>query len=179
MNAIGNHSDPSGGYSYREEDAHLRPNRNYPLDFDQRHKITGTVTSRLPENFGPEVFGVYPFEHFAVSAVFTVGSGLPYTPTSRASEETGIVPEPNSARRPWTYNLDLKLSREIRFGGIRLTGYCDVTNVFDQINTIFIWSRTGEAWDEGPTSVRTRDRQANPENVGTRRIVRVGAILEF
>ncbi len=179
MNAIGNQSDPSGGYAYREEDAHLRPNRNYPLDFDQRHKITGTLTSRLPEAFGPSVFGVYPFEHFALSAIFTVGSGLPYTPTSRAAEETGIVPEPNSARRPWTYNLDLKLSREIRFGDIRLTGYCDISNVFDQINTVFLWSRTGESWDEGPTSVRTKDRQANPENVGTRRIIRVGAILEF
>lgn len=179
MNAIGNHSDPAGGYDYREEEAHLRPNRNYPLDFDQRHKITATVTARLPERFGPEVFGVHPFEHFAMASVLTVGSGLPYTPTSRASEETGIVPEPNSARRPWTYNLDLKLSREFRFAGVSLTAYCDVTNLFDQVNTAFIWSRTGEAWDEGPTSVRTKDRQANPENVGTRRIVRVGAILEF
>ncbi len=179
MNAIGNHSDPAGGYTYREEEAHLRPNRNYPLDFDQRHKITGTVSVRLPEHFGPELLGVYPLEHLAVASVFTVGSGLPYTPTSRASEETGIVPEPNSARRPWTYNLDVKLSREIRFSGLRLTAYCDVSNLFDQVNTVFIWSRTGEPWDEGSTSVRSKDRQANPENVGTRRIVRVGAILEF
>ncbi len=179
MNAIGNHSDPAGGYDYREEEAHLRPNRNYPLDFDQRHKITATITARLPENAGPELFGIHPFEYCAVASVLTIGSGLPYTPTSRAAEETGIVPEPNSARRPWTYNLDVKLSREFRFGGLALTAFCDVTNVFDQVNTVFIWSRTGEAWDEGPTSVRSKDRQANPENAGARRIVRVGAILEF
>ena len=38
--ALGNQSDPSEGYnSYREDQAHLRPNRNYFLDFDQRHKI--------------------------------------------------------------------------------------------------------------------------------------------
>ncbi len=179
MSAIGNQSDPLGGYDYREEQAPLRPNRNYPLDFDQRHKITAVLTSRTPERFGPELLGFHPFEYFALAAVFTAGSGLPYTPTSRAAEETGIVPEPNSARRPWAYNLDLKLSREIPLGGIRLTGYFDVTNLFDAINTNLVWTRTGDPWDEGPTSVRTKDRQANPENVATRRIMRVGVIMEF
>jgi hypothetical protein len=179
MNALGNQSDPLGGYDYREEQATLRPNRNFPLDFDQRHKISAILTTRLPQSFGPEIMGVHPLEGFALSAVFVAGSGLPYTPTSRAAEETGIVPEPNSARRPWTYNLDLKLSREFRVSDVRLLFYCDVENVFDAINTVYIWSRTGESWDEGPTSIRSKDRQANPENVGARRIIRAGVTIEF
>ncbi len=180
MNAEGNESDPTEGYnSYREGDAHLRPNRNYPLDFDQRHKINSVLTMKFQERFGPEVFGIYPVENFSFSAVFTAGSGLPYTPTSRASEETNIVPEPNSARRPWTYNLDLRMSRRIPTNYFELTAYVDIENVFDAINTRYIWSRTGDPWDEGPTSIRPEDRQANPENVQPRRQIRAGFFIEL
>ncbi len=180
MSAQGNMSDPTEGYSsYREETATLRPNRNYPLDFDQRHKINLTLITRFPENFGPQVFGFYPFEFFSVTGIFTAGSGLPYTPTSRAAEESNIVPEPNSARRPWIYNLDLKISREIPINPFRVTVYCDIDNVFDAINTRYVWTRTGNPWDEGPTSVRPEDRQANPENVYPPRIIRLGFFFEF
>ena len=180
MYAQGNESDPSEGFnSYREESAHLRPNRNFYLDFDQRHKINTFLNVRLPENIGPEVFGFYPFELFSLTSVFTVGSGLPYTPTSRAAEESNIVPEVNSARRPWTYNLDLRLSRRIPAGILDITAYMDVENVFDAMNTRLIWTRTGEALDQGPTSVLPKDRQANPSNLDTRRTIRAGFYIEF
>ncbi len=177
--ALGNQSDPTEGYTYREDQANLRPNRNYYLDFDQRHKINATITTRFSERFGPEVFGIFPFEQLGFSAILTAGSGLPYTPTSRAAEETGIVPEPNSARRPWVYNLDLKFSRWFRISQFSLTAFLDIENVFDAVNTVLVWTRTGEPWDEGPTSIRTKDRQSNPANVGPRRSVRIGAYVEF
>jgi len=60
-----------------------------------------------------------------------------------------------------------------------LTAFLDVDNVFDNINTVLVWTRTGESWDEGPTSVRSKDRQGNPENVGPRRSIRLGAFVEF
>lgn len=180
MYAQGNMSDPTEGYnSYREEDAALRPNRNFPLDFDQRHKINLTLITKTPLDFGPRLFGFYPLELFTFTGIFTAGSGLPYTPTSRATEESNIVPEPNSARRPWVFNLDLKISRQIPINPFTATIYLDVENVFDAVNTRFIWSRTGEAWEEGPTSVRPKDRQANPENVYPPRIIRLGFFVEF
>ena len=180
MYAEGNESDPTEGYNtYREGDAHLRPNRNFPLDFDQRHKFNAVLTTKFNNNFGPEVFGVYPLEDLSMSFVFTAGSGLPYTPSSRLSEESGIVPEPNSARRPWTYNLDIRLSRKFQFNLFNITGYFDAENVFDIINTRYIWSRTGTHWSEGPTSISNQDRQANPENVYARRAIRAGFIIDF
>jgi outer membrane receptor protein involved in Fe transport len=180
MYAMGNQSDPSEGYnSYREETAHLRPNRDYFLDFDQRHKINLILTVKLPENFGPTVFGVKPFEWFNISAIFTAGSGLPYTPTSRAAEEANIVPEPNSARKPWTSNLDLKITRDFRFSGLTVAAYLDVENLFDNLNVVTVWTRTGEAWSQGPTSVFSNDYQADPENMGPPRSIRAGFIVEF
>ena len=134
LSAIGNQSDPMGGYDYRAEDAPLRPNRNYPLDFDQRHKITATLTTRLPEGSARRSSECTP-SNGSPSAIFMAGSGLPYTPTSRAAEETGIVPEPNSARRPWTYKLDLKISREFRSQSVPMTAFFDIDNVFDAVNT--------------------------------------------
>jgi hypothetical protein len=173
-------SDPTEGYSsYREEDAALRPNRNFPLDFDQRHKINLVLITKSPLDFGPRLFGFYPLELFTFTGIFTAGSGLPYTPTSRAAEESNIVPEPNSARRPWVFNLDLKLARQIPINPVTATIYLDIENVFDSINTRYIWSRTGESWNEGPTSTRPKDRQANPENVHPPRIVRLGFFVEF
>ena len=180
MYAQGNESDPAEGFnSYREESAHLRPNRNFYLDFDQRHKINAFLNVRMPANFGPEFMGFYPFELFSLTGVFTAGSGLPYTPTSRQAEESNIVPEVNSARRPWTFNLDLKLSRRIPTEIFDATIYLDIENVFDAINTRLIWTRTGEALDQGPTSVLPKDRQANPANLEPRRSIRAGFYLEF
>jgi outer membrane receptor protein involved in Fe transport len=174
MSAMGNESDPTEGYTYREDRAHLKPNRNYPLDFDQRHKIVALFTLRLPKNFGGSIF-----ELFSFNTVFTIGSGLPYTPTSREADESNIIPEPNSARRPWTYNLDFRMSKEIPISWINLTMYMDIGNVFDTENTRFIWSRTGEALTQGPTSILPYDRQANPANLYPRRNIKLGIYLHF
>jgi len=174
MSAIGNESDPTEGYTYREDRAHLKPNRNYPLDFDQRHKIVALFTLRFPRNFGGPVFNLFTF-----NTVFTVGSGLPYTPTSREADESNIVPEPNSARRPWTYNLDIRLSKEFPMNWINLVLYMTINNVFDTESTRFVWTRTGEALTQGPTSILPYDRQANPANLYPRRDIRFGLYLHF
>ncbi len=55
----------------------------------------------------------------------------------------------------------------------------NIDNVFDAINTRLIWTRTGEALDQGPTSVLPKDRQANPSNLDPRRSIRVGFYVEF
>lgn len=178
--ALGNQSDPSEGYnSYREDQAHLRPNRNYFLDFDQRHKINLIFSMKLPENFGIDIFGFSPFESTSLTTIVSAGSGLPYTPTSRSSEETNIVPEPNSARKPSTFNLDLKLTRNIKLNNLNLNVYFDIENFFDNENVVLVWTRTGEALSQGPTSIYSKDFQSNPENFGPRRNIRAGVILEF
>jgi outer membrane receptor protein involved in Fe transport len=180
MNAQGNESDPLEGYTqYREDDAHLRPNRNFPLDFDRRHNLSANVDVVFPGNFGPQVFGGHIFGNFSMNFLFRAASGLPYTPSSRDPDAT-IVPEKNSARKASTNQFDMRLNKRIDlFKGSFADLYLRVENLFDNINVLRVWTRTGDPWDQGPTSNYSNDRQANPENVDIRRTVRMGLIFRF
>ncbi len=179
MIAKGNESDPIEGYSqYREDDAHLKPNRNFYLDFDRRHSLSLNLDVRFPGSFGPLMLGFHPLGNFNMNFLFTAASGLPYTPTSRDPDAT-IVPEKNSARKPSVNQLDLRISKEIHWWRSIFNAYLRVENVFDNINVLRVWTATGQPWDGGPTSNYPKDRQANPDNVGIRRMVRLGLIVRF
>ncbi len=179
MVAEGNESDPIEGFSqYREDDAHLRPKRTFPLDFDQRHSFNINLDVNFPTGFGPDLFGLKFLENFSANFLFRSGSGLPYTPTTR-DPDASIVLLPNSARKPWTNQLDLRLTKRLSFDNSKFDIYLKVRNLFDKINVARVWSRTGEAWSDGPTSNFSKDRQANPENVGVRRQIRAGIIFRL
>ncbi len=179
MIAKGNESDPTEGYSnYREESAHLKPNRNFFLDFDRRHSLNLNLGFSFPAEFGPSVKGLFPLQHFSANFLFTAASGLPYTPSSRDPEAT-VLPEKNSARKPWTNQLDIRLSKIIHIGPVRWDTYLRVENAFDHINVLRVWTATGDPWDQGPTSNYTKDRQGNPENVDIRRTIRLGVIIRY
>jgi outer membrane receptor protein involved in Fe transport len=178
--AKGNESDPLEGYnSYREETAHLRPNRDFYLDFDRRHDFSLNVDLRFPAGFGPEIFGVKPLANTGLNVLAEMASGLPYTPLSREGEEASVNPEKNSARKPWTKTVDLRAIKDFRAGGLQWRAFLKVENLLDNINVLRVWERTGDAWDQGPTSVLPKDRQANPENTGPRRTIRLGAFVQF
>jgi outer membrane receptor protein involved in Fe transport len=118
MVAMGNESDPIEGYSqYREESANLKPNRNFFLDFDRRHNFNLNINISFPNDFGPQISSIHPFENVSANFVFSAASGLPYTPSSRDPDAT-VEPEKNSARKPWVNQLDVRISKEIYWGGV-------------------------------------------------------------
>ncbi|MFC2088601.1 carboxypeptidase-like regulatory domain-containing protein [Calditrichota bacterium] len=179
MIAMGNESDPIEGYSqYRENDAYLKPNRNFYLDFDRRHSFDLNINVSFPREFGLEVFGFYPLGSVAANFLVTAASGLPYTPTSRDPDAT-IEPEKNSARKPWVNQVDLRLSKIFHWNDLKFDVYMRVENLFDHINVQRVWTATGKPWDQGPTSNYPKDRQANPENVDIRRTIRAGLIIRL
>ncbi len=179
MIAKGNESDPYEGYSnYREEDAHLKPNRNFYLDYDRRHSFNLNLGVRLPDQFGPTIFGVNILQNLSSNVTLEAASGLPYTPASRDPEAT-VLPEKNSARKDWTKQLDMRINKLVRINNLEFNVYTRIINAFDWINDLRVWSRTGDPWDQGPTSNYTEDRQANPENVDIRRMIKAGIILRF
>ena len=179
MVAKGNESDPLEGYSsYREEDAHLKPNRNFFLDFDRRHTFNLNVNVLFPNDFGPQLFGHNIFGNFGANFILSAASGLPYTPSSRDADAS-IVPEKNSARKPWVQQLDMRLSKEFHWNDVTFNAYLNIQNVFDHINVLRVWTATGKAWDQGPTSNYPKDRQANPESVDIRRVIKAGVIIRL
>jgi hypothetical protein len=42
-----------------------------------------------------------------------------------------------------------------------------------------VWAATGDPWQNDPQSNITKDRQANPDNVGPRRDIRLGCYIKF
>ena len=175
MVAKGSGNDPFSGYYYREEDAHLKPKREIYLDFDRTHDLSVNVDFRFPRNFGPKVFGIKPLARTGLNVLFNMASGLPYTPQNRYVATFEI--EPNSERIGSSNSLDLRLDKRFKAGGLDHVVYLKIENLFDSINPRYIWSETGEPWDGGPTTNNTKDRQANPENVGPRREIRLGYYL--
>lgn len=177
MQAKGSGNDPLTGYYYREEDAHLRPKREIYLDFDRTHSLTFNFDLRIQDDCGVELMGIHPFENMAANLLYTAESGLPYTPISRVESISDI--EPNSERMGWLGQLDLRVEKRFNFKSINHVIYIKIKNLFDQINPRYVWAETGLPWDGGPATQLSKDRQADPTNVGPRREIRLGYFFQF
>ena len=90
---------------------------SHPLDWDQRHIVSGTLGIQLPLNASANLIGRY-------------ASGLPYTPNPAAP----IKPDVNSKRYPPTYNVDVLLSKRIARGELTYTVFADIRNIFNTRN---------------------------------------------
>jgi len=179
--AMGNESSSRTGYDYyRGVNVRLRPNREYYLDFDRRHDISGNILIQTPEDFGPKVFGFRPFADLQINTLFELASGLPYTPYIEEVERENIYIPRNTARKPWTKEVSIRVQKEIRLKGrTKLAAFLRVRNLFNAKNVLYVWTRTGKPWDAGPLSSYTKDRQMNPANVGAPRRITVGLRVYF
>jgi outer membrane receptor protein involved in Fe transport len=177
--AKGNESDPREGFNdYRRASALYRPKRVFPLDFDREHVFYGTFGLELPERFGPGLFDLHPLENISLNVVVRASSGQPYTP-QKPDESNTLLEEKNSERMPSYQRIDLRLSKGIAVDRLKLTLFAIVNNLFDTINTLSVWSTSGDPLDAGPTYSRTRDRMRNPNNVDIRRSIQAGIRLDF
>ncbi|MDZ7315058.1 MAG: outer membrane beta-barrel protein, partial [candidate division KSB1 bacterium] len=124
-----------------------------PLDYDQRHTASVNLDYRA-DTWGANVLA-------------TVGSGFPYTPKrigdtvySARFATAFPIAGTNSAYTQWTYNVDLRLDKDFKFGNQRLNAYLWVINVlgtkqpFTRKNngnefTVGIYEATGRPDDNG------------------------------
>ncbi len=93
-----------------------------PLDYDQRHTASVNLDYRA-DTWGANVLA-------------SIGSGFPYTPkrigdTVYSARFATAFPmaATNSAYTQWTYNIDLRLDKDFRFGNQRLNAYLWVLNL--------------------------------------------------
>ena len=108
-----------------KEQNNLVPKKDILLDFDRTHNFIINLAYSAGDEFGPEVFGVYPFENLIISSNSFLRSGLPYTSYLNPKLENG-------ARTPAEYNTNLKLTKRVNdFFGFKASFYAEVFNLFN------------------------------------------------
>jgi outer membrane receptor protein involved in Fe transport len=178
------------------------PKQTAPLDFDQRHKMSMNIDWRLGKGEGPIWRNMRMFENTGINALFNVASGTPYTPTKTYNEVTlaAVAPEPsapvNSRYGPWSVSLDLKATRELVLGNLKVEAFVWGLNVLDNKNPIAVYTSTGSAstdnWlntDDGQTFIANTTAkdgerkymlaENNPNLYSNPRLVRFGLRTSF
>lgn len=142
------------------------PKGTSPLDFDQRHKISGSVDYRFVDNDGPQFMGGYPLANSGLNVLVTAGSGFPYTPTFTFNEVTtlSVTSRPsgpiNSSYGPWSFQVDAKANKRFKVAGINGDVYVWAINLFNRGNVTgrdtdnrglesTVYSSTGDAATTG------------------------------
>jgi len=104
-----------------------------PLDWDQRHTVNASLVISRPSNW-------------LVSVIGTVGSGLPYTPSSLTQLDFPENEFKNSALKPVRYNVDLQAQKTFRpTDSLNLDVYLRVFNLLNTQNHNSVDSGTGRA----------------------------------
>jgi outer membrane receptor protein involved in Fe transport len=109
---------------------------DYYLDQDQRHAAHADLTFSFPGDFGFMLL-----RDFVASAVFSYGSGTPYTPTDQRGNQIGLQ---NSARMPSASTVDGRLGKDLHLGGLLLSVNCDVSNLLNSALATSVWPTTGK-----------------------------------
>ena len=174
--AKGNNSSPTSGYfsAYTNEEV---PHQEYYLSFDQRHDVSLNLFLRSAKQEGPGFAGMYPLSNINANLLLNAGSGLPYTPYVDPTVRVDI----NSARKPWTYSLDLRLKKALLLKGLRGTLFLEATNLTDHENILFVNSRTGKPFDTGVSGLvgASDDSNLNPAKLGPGRSLKLGFSIDW
>ncbi|MEM1095423.1 MAG: carboxypeptidase-like regulatory domain-containing protein [Bacteroidota bacterium] len=126
--AEGNNDDANAFFfnflSGRENELEL-----IPLDFDQRHVISSTVSLTRPGNF-------------SVAFISQYGTGYPYTPLLIDQK---IDQLPNQGRKPSQFKVDMQAFKEFAVGDATLRASVRIFNLLDRLNERFVFNDTGRA----------------------------------
>jgi outer membrane receptor protein involved in Fe transport len=101
------------------------PIKDVLLNFDRTHNVIVNLAYNTRDQFGPQIWGAYPFDNVSVSLNSFVRSGRPYTSPNNANDVNGL-------RSPAEYNTNLRVSKRLNnFFGSPATFFVEVFNVFN------------------------------------------------
>ena len=138
----------------------------YPVSYDQRHVLTGTLDYRYGEGKdynGPVIKDKRIFENTGVNFTANYASGTPYTaqvePNGAAfinASDGTTKGSPFGARMPGTFRANMQIDRNItvKFGkdkkkSTNLNVYLWVNNLFNTLNISDVYRATGNPDDDG------------------------------
>jgi hypothetical protein len=130
------------------------PQAVLPTDDNRTHTITGALSLTFPNDFeaGPLTSVVRDLGAFLR---FRFASGLPYTRlVNTGSGSTapfvgfGLNAQPsepiNSSAMPWIQELDLRVTKGLRLGGLAWTAYADFRNLLNLSTITGLFAETGD-----------------------------------
>lgn len=131
----------------------------FPLDFDERHNISGILDYRFSEGRdynGPRIGNKDILSNFGANLQLTAVSGRPYTAAQRATQfgGTGILGAINGNRLPWRFTLDLRIDKSFSLTAankkpLNLNVYFRVANLLNRKNVVGVYPVTGSPTDDG------------------------------
>jgi outer membrane receptor for ferrienterochelin and colicin len=134
LNATGVSSDENQGQQAEALGLPRQPLKEIPLDWDERHSVTGFLFISDPGNW-------------EVTFDYNYGSGTPYTPTYLGQKQ--ILPELiNSGRLPSHQILNMRGTKKYRLYGQEFRLFFEALNVFDKRNVIGLGAYGPEYYTE-------------------------------
>ena len=121
----------------------------YPLAWDERHRVNFYASIRYRDGEYPKFFGVRLPDDWLLTMQWEYGSGRPYTPSTYTTGQSSNLILPNSARYPWEETTNLKFEKYFRFSKQSRTSFVtgiEVNNLFDKENINTIYSETGNPY---------------------------------
>lgn len=130
------------------------------LNFDERHRFNLNLDYRYGSGKkynGPTLFGSQILANAGANVQLTAVSGRPFTRAQNPTEfgGTGFSGALNESRRPWTYNVDLRVDKDFAVGGgegkkpLTFNVYLRVQNLLDTRNVVGVYRFTADPEDSG------------------------------
>ena len=95
------------------------------LDFDRTHNLIANIIVNTPQQWGPVLFDVYPFEQVTLAVTSFARSGRPYNSQINRLILMGL-------RAPAEYTTNLKITKQLsNVFGTNAVLYVEVTNLFN------------------------------------------------
>ena len=200
--ALGTGSYSQTQYNVAWQNPLYPPKTTAPLDYDQRHHLSGVLDLRTGKGEGVKLGDRFPIENMSLSTVVKIASGTPYTQMDvfDNATEAAVNPQPissvNGGRMSWVFNIDLKVEKELTIGRYTVVPYVWVQNLLNYENVALVYESSGRpdvtgwlATEEGQVWVEsTKDqngeylyrlKESNPRNYGPPRMILFGLKMAF
>jgi outer membrane receptor protein involved in Fe transport len=125
------------------------PVKEYPMEFDITHSVKFNLNYYLPKKNNSSFTGNF-FSDWNFNFQGNLSSGAPYTPT----DIYGKAQEIGSKRMPGYKSLDMRVEKYFN----KFSAYFDIRNLFNWINTTYVYSYSGEPDTNGRPPVFERSR---------------------
>ena len=155
--ARGINSDPNTGAGNIAQDLLSPPPLMIsPLYYHNKNRGAVALDYRYGSDDGP-------LSGLGINLEYKFNSGHPYTFSDggmgqRAADEGALLEDARSrepqksiggSTTPWQYYANLKVDYNLSLGGVGVTLFAYVNNLFDTRNVINVYSRSGNAYDDG------------------------------